>query len=106
MVSARFENAVGRLMTRARLLERVLHDPRPWSAVACGRTRVRIPLERHDRPDDHVVLTGYLSQECRDITAVEIWCGSDMVMSWPAEQEHSPVRITLELGIEDTELAS
>jgi hypothetical protein len=106
MVSARFEQAVAQMMAHARLLERAVHDPGPWTAVICGCRRIRIPLERHERPDDRIVLTGYMSQQCTGISAVEIWCGGELAASWPTEQDSSPVRVTLELGIEDAELTS
>jgi hypothetical protein len=106
MASARFEQAVSRLVTRARLLERLVHDPGPWTAVAAGCCRVRIPLERHERPDDRIILTGYVSQPCSGIMAVEIWCDGDLVASWPADCVSAPVRITLEMGIEDAEVTS
>lgn len=106
MISAGFEQAVSRLVTHARLMERALHDPGPWSAVVFGCHVIWIPLERHERPDDRIVLTGYLREACSGIRYVEIWCGRDLVAGWPAAGEDAPVRITLDLGIENARMAS
>jgi hypothetical protein len=97
------------MAARARLYERVVHDRGPWAAVVNSRPcqTHSIPLTRH-ACGDRVVLSGYLNAPVSGVTAVDIWCRGEMLVSWPVspQQEPTPVRICLELNAEDAELAA
>jgi hypothetical protein len=106
VVGPRLESAISSLILRARLYERIAHDPGPWLAVLHGPAAIRVPLERYIRPE-RVVLVGYLREPGARITAAEIWCGDDMLASWPVDPPAcAPVRVSLMFGIEDAEIAA
>ena len=106
MVGPELENAISSLVMRARLYERIAHDPGPWLAVLHGPEVIRLPLERYTRPE-RVVLIGYLREPGARVTAAEIWCGDDMLTTWPVDPPaDAPLRISLMFGIEDAELAA
>jgi hypothetical protein len=106
VVGPRLEQAISSLIMRARLYERIVHDPGPWLAVLYGPAFIRVPLERYLRPD-RVVLIGYLREPGARIIAAEIWCGDDMMASWPVDPPaDTPVRVSLMFGIEDAEVAA
>jgi hypothetical protein len=106
VVGPKLENAVSTLIMRARLYERIAHDPGPWMAVLYGPAAVRMPLERYIRPE-RVVLVGYLTAPGARVMAAEIWCGDDMLISWPVDPPaEAPVRVSLMFGIEDAEMAA
>jgi hypothetical protein len=112
---SRLEAAVGVMVARARLYERVVHDHGPWGAIVHGQPPYpgapsvlmhSMTMERHEH-GDRVVLTGYLHEQMSGITAVDIWCRGEMMLSWPVDPPRdSPVRITIDLSIEDAELAA
>jgi hypothetical protein len=103
------------MAARARLYERVAHDPGPWGAVAYGQPpypgapealSYPMTLERHVC-GDRIVLNGYLHTPSPGIQAIDLWCRGTMMFSWPVSPpQDGPVRIALDLGIEDTELAA
>jgi hypothetical protein len=106
VISPRLEKAVSSLVMRAKLYERIAHDPGPWMAVLYGPAFLRVPLERYLRPD-RIVLIGYLREPGARVTAAEIWCGDDMLVSWPVDPPaEAPARVSLTFGIEDAELAA
>ena len=106
MMGPRLEQAISSLITRARLYEKIAHDPGPWLAVLHDTAALRIPLERYVRPD-RVVLIGYLREPGACVRAAEIWCGDDMMASWPVDPPaESPVRVSIILRIEDAEMAA
>ena len=108
MMGPRLEQAVSALITRARLYEKIAHDPGPWLAVLYGPASpyLRVPLERYLRPE-RVVLIGYLHEPGACVTAAEIWCGDDMLVSWPVDPPApAPARVSIILAIEDTEMAA
>jgi hypothetical protein len=106
MMGPRLEQAISTLITRARLYERIAHDPGPWLAVLYGPAFIRVPLERYVRPE-RVVLIGYLSEPGARVMAAEIWCGDDMLVSWPVDPPaESPARVSIILRIEDAEMAA
>jgi hypothetical protein len=114
MPSPRLEGAIATMAARARLYERMAHDRGPWGAVIhtqrpyAGAPQVLmypVTLTRHVH-GDFVILTGYLSYPARGITAIDIWCRGDLVISWPTPQQDGPVRLRIELGVEDAELAA
>jgi hypothetical protein len=106
MMGPRLEQAVSAVILRARLYERIAHDPGPWLAVLHDPGSVRVPLERYVRPD-RVVLIGYLREPPARFAAVEVWCGDDMLVSWQFDDPaRSPSRISIILAIEDDEAAA
>lgn len=115
MPGSRLEAAVGVMVARARLYERVVHDRGPWAAIAHGQLpytgapsalAYAIVLERHEH-GDRIVLTGYLHEQAAGIRAVDIWCRGELLDSWPVDPPRDgPVRITFDLGVEDAELAA
>lgn len=115
MPGPRLEGAIATMAARARLYERMAHDRGPWGAVIhtqqqtfIGAPMVRMypmTLTRHEH-GDCVVLTGYMSYPVTGIMAVDIWCRGDMVISWPTPPQDGPVRLRIELVVEDAELAA
>jgi hypothetical protein len=105
MMGPRLEQAVSALVTRARLYEKIAHDPGPWLAVLYGPAFIRVPLERYVRPD-RVVLVGYLREPGARIVAAEIWCGLDVLFSWPVDPPaQSPARVSIILAAQEEEAA-
>ena len=115
MTGSRLEAAVGAAVARARMYERVMHDRGPWGAIAHGRPpypgapsalAYPVALERHQH-GDRIVLTGYLHEQAPGISVIDIWCRGEMLDSWPVSPPRDgPMRFTVELGIEDAELAA
>ena len=106
VVGPKLESAISTLVARAKLYERIAHDPGPWLAVLYGPGFIRMPLERYVRPD-RVVLVGYLTEPGAEIIAAEIWCRDDLLISWPVNPPAgTPVRVSLIFGIEDAEMAA
>jgi len=104
------------MAARARLYERMAHDPGPWGAIvhAAGQpgavyfTELSYPmtLDRHVC-GDRIVLTGYMPVTCPDVRTVDIWCRGDMLVSWPVSPPTGgPVRISFDIGIEAAEQAA
>lgn len=115
MPGPRLEGAVSSMAARARLYERMAHDRGPWGAIihvsqlytgAPLRVAYPMSLDRHEC-GDRVVLTGYLPVPAQGIVAADIWCRGEMLLSWPVSPpQDGPVRLCIELGVEDSQLAA
>lgn len=108
MSAALLELRVAQLVARGRLLERVLHDDGPWHAVIHGCKEHRIYLSRQVLAEEgRMVLVGYLREPCSGAGFADIYCRDDLVTSRDIPEEcPAPFRMTLVLGVEDTEIAA
>jgi hypothetical protein len=107
MPTPKLERDVAGALAKARLLERAIYDSGPWNAVVQGCRRLPVALTRHETADDRLVMTGYLSIPCSGITAVELWCRSELVAAWPADPPRtSPLRIVVSLGADYAQRAA
>jgi hypothetical protein len=115
MPGPRLEGAINAMAARARLYERMAHDRGPWGAVVHAREAYTgapheqmypMVLNRHVC-GDRVVLSGYLAAPVTGLRAVDIWCRGELMVSWPVSQPGAgPVRICLDISVEDAELAA
>jgi hypothetical protein len=94
-----FDLQVAQAISRARLLERMLHDKGPWSAIVFGHeTEYRVPADRTVLADEgRVILVAYVSKPAQ-LRAIEIYCGGDLVTARPVAGQ-GPCRILVEAGI-------
>jgi hypothetical protein len=107
MSAAELELRISQLVARARLLERLLHDDGPWYAVIHGCRRHLISLTRQVLADDgRIMLSGYLREPCRSAASADIFCREDLVTSRDIPLSPAPFRMTLMVGVEDTEIAA
>lgn len=107
MSAAALELRVAQLVARSRLLERMLHDDGPWYAVVRGCTEHFICLDRQVLAGEgRIVLSGYLREPCTGAASADIYSADDLVTSREMPGYPSPFRMTLMLGIEDTEIAA
>jgi len=94
-----FDLQVTQLISRARLLERLVHDRGPWSAIVYSHDmEYRVPLQRDVLSDElAVVLTGYVPA-ARPLDMIEVYCGPDLVTMRPVDGD-GPCRFRIEAGI-------
>ncbi len=106
MHPAPIENQVSQLIVRARLIERALHDRRPWFAVTFGSECCcrsgPVRLDREVSEDGGaIVMTGYMPWTmCVD--RVEIWSRGRQLSALPlAAPAQGPMRLRWELGVRE-----
>jgi hypothetical protein len=99
-----FDVLVNQLVSRARLLERMLHDRGPWSAIVYAiETEYRVPLERTVMEDEsRVALVAYIGSSPQ-LHMMEIYCGSDLVAVRELDGAEGPCRVLVESGVSSAE---
>ena len=95
------ELTVSRLIARARLLERALHDQAQWFTIVPGYVPARMQREIIAR-EGRIVLTAHICEN-GPLAAADLWCGGHLatVVSFPPGTR-SPCRITVEVGVRET----
>jgi hypothetical protein len=93
-------------VSRARLLETALHGAGPWYVVFYGAdTECRVPAERTVLEGERrISLAAVVEANCRDIYAMEIYCGPVLMTAHDISGSPSPpCRIVLDIAVGDPE---